>query len=236
MESSGNYSFMNMDTQNEASRIGVELFDDGKCQIKENNEIQISETNIRKRCPFSKEEDELLLSLVQYFGIQYKNVWNVIASHMKNRNARQCRERYQLFLAADVKKGVKWTKEEDNLLLSKYPIFGTHWKNYEPFFNGRTSYNIKNRFKSLTTPKKIIKNIPNISKLNHLISSHLKKQNVAKTPKADGPKSLLKIDSTISFSTEKNEDDDLFFIDNNDTDPTLFDDLDQNDLFNDLYF
>ena len=68
---------------------------------------------------------------------------------MKGRNARQCRERYKLFLSDGIKKKVKWTKEEDDILLSKYACFGPHWKMMEKFFIGRTSYNIKNRYASL---------------------------------------------------------------------------------------
>ena len=69
---------------------------------------------------------------------------------MKCRSPRQCRERYQLFLSDQVRKNAKWTLEEDEILLSKYHFFGPHWKKLEPFFVGRTSYNIKNRFTFLS--------------------------------------------------------------------------------------
>lgn len=236
MESAGICNFVNLESEDKASVIGLDFFHEKKWIVEKNENIQISDANARKRCPFSKEEDELLLSLVQYYGLQSKNVWNVIAGQMKNRSVRQCRERYQLFLTNDVKKGIKWSKEEDNLLISKYQIFGTHWKRYEPFFDGRTSYNIKNRFKSLTSPKKIIKNIPNIPKINHIFSTLNKKQNVSQIPKTSKPKSFLKIDSMVSFSTEKNDDNYLFFIDNNENDFTIIDELDQNEIFNNLYF
>ncbi|KAK8840039.1 hypothetical protein M9Y10_030971 [Tritrichomonas musculus] len=104
----------------------------------------------RTRNPFSKEEDQQILQLVQYFGVNDKNNWYFIASQLKGRSPRQCRERYQLFLSDQVRKNAKWSSEEDEILLSKYQIYGPHWKQLEQFFVGRTSYNIKNRFISLS--------------------------------------------------------------------------------------
>lgn len=161
--------------------------------------MNMSEGNIRKRFPFSKEEDNLLLSLVQFYGLQNKGVWNIIASHMKGRNVRQCRERYQLFLSQSVKKGEKWSAEEDQILLSKYEIYGPHWKKYEPFFVGRTSYSIKNRFKSLARPKHFVyNNNPDFLKSMHY-TPIIKKQNISSSV------SKLKIDSMISFSKDDDE-------------------------------
>ena len=113
------------------------------------NFIDQPQSQRRTRTPFTKEEDQQLLQLVQYFGVNDKNNWYFIASNIKGRTPRQCRERYQLFLSDDVRKKAKWTKEEDELLISKYKLYGPHWKQMEQYFNGRTSYNIKNRFISL---------------------------------------------------------------------------------------
>lgn len=117
--------------------------------VDDQNTNDQSKTKKRTRMPFTKEEDQQLLQLVQYIGVNDKSNWYFIASHIKGRTPRQCRERYQLFLSDDVRKKAKWTKDEDELLISKYKIYGPHWKQMEQFFNGRTSYNIKNRFISL---------------------------------------------------------------------------------------
>lgn len=103
----------------------------------------------RKRFPFSNKEDKRLIELVNIYGEDDMSVWELIAKKMEGRNARQCRERYKLFLNDGIKKNVKWTKEEDDILLSKYEIYGPHWKIMEEFFIGRTSYSIKNRYSSL---------------------------------------------------------------------------------------
>ena len=108
----------------------------------------------RTRHPFSKKEDIQLLQLVHIYGHIDKYNWYLIAYNMKGRSPRQCRERYQLFLSQGIHKKVKWTKDEDNLLLAKYEILGPRWKKMEEFFVGRNSYTIKNRFISLSRKKK----------------------------------------------------------------------------------
>ena len=103
----------------------------------------------RKRAPFSPFEDRQLKELVKMYGIEQPYVWDLISLHMKGRSARQCRERYKLYLDEGIKRKEKWTEEEDEILLSKYKLLGPRWKSMEIFFTGRTSYCIKNRYSSL---------------------------------------------------------------------------------------
>lgn len=139
---------------------------------------QQNQVKRRTRIPFTKEEDQQLLQLVQYFGINDKNNWYFIAIHMNGRSPRQCRERYQLFLSDRVKKKEKWTKEEDQLLISKYKIYGPHWKQMEQFFDGRTSYNILriDLFHLTADLNLILKTKPQIKILKILNLLHLKKE------------------------------------------------------------
>lgn len=196
------------------------------------NGNETNNTNIRKRCPFTKEEDNLLIELVQLYGTQCKNIWYVIAGHMKGRNVRQCRERYQLFLSKNVKKKEKWTDEEDEILLSKYSILGPHWKKYEQFFIGRTSYSIKNRFKSLMKPKKIIKNISDFPKINYYYKSFMNNQSSSSQITNNNSRNTsLKIDSLITFSKDENKNQSFDLIGN------IFEDgIDDSFNFTDLYF
>lgn len=138
------------------SNLNKPSFEDKHFQLMANKTEQnkISQNKKRTRIPFTKEEDERLISLVNMFDIKDKNSWYIIANNIVGRTPRQCRERYQLFLSDNVRKNAKWTKEEDELLLEKYSIFGPHWKKMEQFFEGRTSYNIKNRFISLSRKNK----------------------------------------------------------------------------------
>lgn len=108
----------------------------------ENHETKISS---RVRVPFTKKEDTLLVKLVKQYG---ESNWQKVSSFMNNRTVRQCRERWQNSLSPRVLK-TDWTMEEDQLLLQKYNLYGPHWKLIEPFFFGRTSYSLRNRFRSI---------------------------------------------------------------------------------------
>ncbi|OHS94944.1 Myb-like DNA-binding domain containing protein [Tritrichomonas foetus] len=98
----------------------------------------------RTRQTFSPDEDERLKKLVKKFGEN----WEKVASKMKNRTIRQCRERYLNTLSDKIIKS-NWTKEEDELILLKYQEIGSKWKTMELFFPGRVQYDIRNRYKSL---------------------------------------------------------------------------------------
>ena len=94
------------------------------------------------RSSFSQEEDNQLKALVEEFGD--KN-WPEIASHMKNRTTRQCRERYRHYLSPNIVNG-EWTPQEDEILLQKYNEFGPRWVTIAKFFKTRTDINVKNRW------------------------------------------------------------------------------------------
>lgn len=124
----------------------------------------------RKRNPFSAKEDIQLIKLYKLYGKEKKYVWDLISLKMKGRTPRQCRERYELFLEDGIKRNVKWTKEEDEILLEKYELHGPHWKLMEKYFTGRTSYSIKNRYISL---KRKESNENNLSKNEEINDSNI---------------------------------------------------------------
>lgn len=94
---------------------------------------------------FSKGEDEKLANLVTTYG---PKDWKTLALYMPGRTARQCRERWKYYLNPSPS-SKKWTKEEDELLLSKYEEFGTHWAKISKFFPLKNGINLKNRFHKL---------------------------------------------------------------------------------------
>lgn len=104
---------------------------------------------------FTAEEDLLIIELVG--GERYPN-WNDIASHIQGKNARQCRERYNHYLAPNVSND-PWTEEEDQILLDKFKEFGTDWAKICTFFKGRTNTAVKNRFNVHLSKKYMVNNI-----------------------------------------------------------------------------
>ena len=106
------------------------------------NKLANDTTRNSKKQKFTKEEDEELKKIVSTYGAKR---WNKIASHLKNRTGRQCRDRYMNYLAPNIKKA-SFSFEEDLLLMHKIEEFGTHWSKIKTFFPGRTSSSLKNRF------------------------------------------------------------------------------------------
>lgn len=101
------------------------------------------------RAKFSPMEDQRILELVERFGDQN---WALIASMIKGRSTRQCRERYVNYLCPDVNTS-PWTHEEDELLYLKKEAYGAHWKTISGFFKNRTDINVKNRWLKLERQK-----------------------------------------------------------------------------------
>ena len=58
-------------------------------------------------------------------------------------------------------KKIKWTPEEDELLVKKFEIFGPQWKIIQTFFSGRSKYSVKNRWRCLYEQSKKLKLPPN---------------------------------------------------------------------------
>jgi hypothetical protein len=87
-------------------------------------------------------EDILLRKLVSEIG---ENNWARIAAEMRNRNPRQCRERWFNYLSPNIR-NVPWTDVEDALLVNKVKEYGQSWHRIAQFFPMRTDINIKNRY------------------------------------------------------------------------------------------
>jgi hypothetical protein len=98
---------------------------------------------------WSKEEDELLLSLVDQYGI---TMWSKVSEALRVRSGKQCRERYHNHLDPAVKKG-SWSAEEDNLILSLQKKYGNAWAKITSYLPGRTDNAVKNRYWSATRSK-----------------------------------------------------------------------------------
>ena len=94
------------------------------------------------RQKFTAEEDARLIDLVRIHG---NKAWKKIASIMKTRTTRQCRERYINYLSPNVTNG-PWTAEEELLLIEKVQEMGPRWPKIAKYFQSRSDVNIKNRY------------------------------------------------------------------------------------------
>jgi len=98
-----------------------------------------------KRRPWSADEDEDLKQLVGEPGIKS---WVVIATRMRARNSKQCRERWHSHLRPTLTKG-EWTPEEDQEIWDRVQEMGTKWAQISAqYMPSRTDNDIKNRWNS----------------------------------------------------------------------------------------
>lgn len=108
-----------------------------------------------RKLKFTTEEDKKLRELVEQFG---ENQWNIISHKMKNRNQRQCRERWKNYLSPELNND-DWSEQEDVILLAKFTEFGPKWKKISLFLKNRTANSIRNRLIKLIKKSRFDKSV-----------------------------------------------------------------------------
>lgn len=89
---------------------------------------------------WSKEEDELLIKLVEIIGTS----WRALSKVLKVRTSKQIRSRYINYLNASIDKS-EFKKNEDDVILSIYPILKNKWTSYKNYLPNRTARAIESR-------------------------------------------------------------------------------------------
>ena len=85
-----------------------------------------------KKGSWEPQEDSIIRKLVQD-GVRR---WSVIATHVPGRTGKQCRERFHNHLDSELNK-LRWTAEEEDLLLSLQQQLGNKWSTISRQLPGR---------------------------------------------------------------------------------------------------
>lgn len=123
-------------------------------ELDDNDKSNISKVessfNHRKCCRWTKEEDELLIALVEEFE---GKSWKKISSFINNRSPIQCLHRWTKILKPGLVKG-PWTTEEDNILINWVKKNGVaNFINCNNIIPGRNSKQCRERWINVLNPK-----------------------------------------------------------------------------------
>jgi hypothetical protein len=124
---------------------------------------------------FTKDDDERLMKIISERG---SINWIIISEVMGNKNARQCKERYEYYLSPNINRR-PFTREEDLMLIQQYQLHGPKWIPISLHFQRRTDSQLKNRFHKL---KRTFNKMDKYFEVFSNIPIHTAPQDVIETP------------------------------------------------------
>jgi len=126
------------------------------------NRKQSSPSQLKKSTKWTTVEDAILKKIVLKLlherkhndgdpnDIATKIKWTEkVSYYIKNRNGKQCRERWVNHVNPEINKN-QWSRIEDNILIEKHNLLGNKWSLIAKDLPGRPTNAVKNRWNSST--------------------------------------------------------------------------------------
>ncbi|XP_055904315.1 uncharacterized protein LOC129940100 [Eupeodes corollae] len=102
---------------------------------------------------WTKEEDDLLLSLVEKYRMGNVIRWNPICSQLPNRTKKQCFARWKYSINPNISRA-QFTPQEDCIILAAVEEFGENFNCFpKDLFPNRTVVQIRNRYNNSIKPR-----------------------------------------------------------------------------------
>ena len=95
---------------------------------------------------WSEPEDDALRAFVSLYG---EKAWQQVCKFIPGRSAKQCYERWRIYLSPNIRKN-EFSKDEDELLKTLVERMGKQWSKIARLFDGRAPETLKNRYKTIT--------------------------------------------------------------------------------------
>lgn len=111
-------------------------------------EIALSESSRTKNTKWTKEEDDLLISLIDKYRVGQSIPWIKIAELIPNRNQTQVYQRWVFTVKPDIKRG-RFTKEEDCILMAAIIQYGNISDLPSNILPGRTAQQVRHRYNNV---------------------------------------------------------------------------------------
>ncbi|EAY17168.1 Myb-like DNA-binding domain containing protein [Trichomonas vaginalis G3] len=141
---------------------------------------------------FSYADDRRLKKWVKIL----ENNWKEIAEKMHNKNARQCKDRWEKYLSPNVK-SEPFSIDEDIAILNNYQVIGPKWIEMSKLIPGRSDVSLKSRYKLLQRHGKTLEMLLKVK------SNMIKIENEEKLETQDA---LLQLDELFNTSDPLLED------------------------------
>lgn len=106
-------------------------------------------SNKRIKSLFTKDEDDRLKAIIGEFASDSEVDWHIVAQKMQSRTARQCKERWYLYLSNTYNRA-PFSFEEKYIILYLVKNIGKRWVIISKYLNNRSNVDVKSEYVKLT--------------------------------------------------------------------------------------